>query len=78
MFYNINIRWYNIVVKNIGVNMDKKLVKNYIYSVLYQLLLVFTPFITTPYLTRVLGLELLSINTFTANLVQWFVLLKPI
>ena len=56
MFYNINIRWYNIVVKNIGVNMDKKLVKNYIYSVLYQLLLVFTPFITTPYLTRVLGL----------------------
>lgn len=74
MFYNINIRWYNIVVKNIGVNMDKKLVKNYIYSVLYQLLLVFTPFITTPYLTRVLGLELLSINTFTANLVQWFVL----
>ena len=49
MFYNINIRWYNIVVKNIGVNMDKKLVKNYIYSVLYQLLLVFTPFITTPY-----------------------------
>lgn len=54
--------------------MDKKLVKNYIYSVLYQLLLVITPFITTPYLTRVLGLELLSINTFTANLVQWFVL----
>ena len=32
MFYNINIRWYNIVVKNVGANMDKKLVKNYIYS----------------------------------------------
>lgn len=54
--------------------MDKKLVKNYIYSVLYQLLLVFTPFITTPYLTRVIGAEVLSINTWTANVAQWFVL----
>ncbi|MCI5773028.1 MAG: oligosaccharide flippase family protein [Erysipelotrichaceae bacterium] len=54
--------------------MDNKLVKNYIYSVLYQMLLVITPFITTPYLTRVMGLEVLSINTWTANLAQWFVL----
>ena len=57
-----------------GDFMDKRLVKNYIYSVLYQLLLVITPFITTPYLTRVMGSEVLSINTWTANLAQWFVL----
>ena len=54
--------------------MDKKLVQNYIYNVLYQLLVLMTPFITTPYLTRVMGAEALSINSWTANLVQWFVL----
>lgn len=54
--------------------MDRRLVKNYIYSVLYQMLLVITPFITTPYLTRVMGAEVLSINSWTSNLAQWFVL----
>lgn len=54
--------------------MDKKLVQNYIYNVLYQMLVLLTPFITTPYLTRVMGAEALSINSWTANLVQWFVL----
>lgn len=54
--------------------MDKKLVQNYLYNVLYQMLVLISPFITTPYLTRVMGAEALSINTWTANLVQWFVL----
>lgn len=54
--------------------MDKKLTSNYIYSVLYQLLIVITPFITTPYLTRVMGVTPLSINDLTGNITQWFVL----
>lgn len=54
--------------------MDKKIVKNYIYSNLYQLLVVAAPFITTPYLTRVMGAEMLSVNSWTANIAQWFVL----
>ena len=54
--------------------MDKKIVKNYIYSNIYQLILVVTPLITTPYLTRAMGAEVLSINSWTANIVQWFVL----
>ena len=54
--------------------MDKKIVKNYFYTILYQLLIIFTPFITTPYLTRVMGADALSINTWTSNIVQWFVL----
>ena len=54
--------------------MDKKLVQNYIYSSLYQLLLVLMPFITIPYLTSRMGSEILSINSWTANIVQWFVL----
>ncbi len=56
------------------IYLDKKLVQNYIYSILYQLLIVFTPFITTPYLARVMGEETLNINVLTANLVQWFVI----
>lgn len=54
--------------------MEKKLTHNYLYSVIYQLLIVITPFITTPYLTRVMGITALSINDFTGNIVQWFVL----
>lgn len=54
--------------------MDKKLLQNYFYNVLYQILVLITPFITTPYLTRVMGAETLSINSWTANIVQWFVL----
>ncbi len=54
--------------------MDKKLTKNYIYSVIYQLLIVVTPFITTPYLTRVMGSKMLSLNDLTGNYAQWFVL----
>ncbi len=54
--------------------MNKKIVSNYFYSVLYQVLLVIIPLIITPYTTRVLGLTPLSINTATANVVQWFAL----
>jgi O-antigen/teichoic acid export membrane protein len=57
-----------------GEKMDKKLTSNYIYSVIYQTLIVITPFITVPYLTRVMGVEALSINDMTGNLTQWFVL----
>ena len=34
--------------------MSNSVSKNYIYNVSYQLLLLITPFITTPYLSRVL------------------------
>lgn len=53
--------------------MDRKLVKNYIFSVLYQLLSIVMPLITIPYTTRVLGLELLSINAATSAIIQIFV-----
>ena len=54
--------------------MDRKLFKNYIYSSLYQIILLVTPLIMTPYLTRVMGAGVLSINTYTANIVGWFVI----
>lgn len=54
--------------------MERKIVKNYIYSVIYQMLIVIMPLIVTPYTTRVIGINKLTINTNTTNLVQWFVL----
>lgn len=54
--------------------MDRKILKNYFYNILYQLFVVITPFITVPYVTRVLGAETLGINDWTAAIVQWFVL----
>lgn len=54
--------------------MDRKILKNYFYNILYQLFVVITPFITVPYVTRVLGAKTLGINDWTAAIVQWFVL----
>lgn len=52
-----------------------KIIKNYIYNVLYQLLAVLLPFITIPYVSRVLGAENVGINSFTNANTQYFVLI---
>lgn len=54
--------------------MDRKILKNYFYNILYQLFVVITPFITVPYITRALGGEALGTSDWTAGIVQWFVL----
>ena len=41
-----------------------KLAKNYIYNVAYQILIILTPIITAPYLTRVLGASNLGIYSY--------------
>lgn len=48
--------------------------KNYIYSVLYQILIIFIPLVTTPYLTRVLSISSLGIYSFTNSIAQYFYL----
>lgn len=58
----------------IKIRMDRKILKNYIYNILYQVFVLVTPFITVPYVTRTLGAEFLGINDWTAGNVQWFVL----
>ena len=35
--------------------------KNYVYNLIYQILLIFLPLITTPYVSRVLGAENIGI-----------------
>ena len=55
--------------------MDKNnLKKNYIYNVLYQILIIIVPLFTSPYLTRVLGPEKLGIYSFTQSYAHYFVL----
>lgn len=52
----------------------KRIVKNYIYNTSYQLLLVITPLITAPYLSRVLGVTGLAVSNYAYSLVTYFVL----
>ncbi|MFS0821566.1 oligosaccharide flippase family protein [Bacillus sp. 1P02SD] len=49
-----------------------KLISNYLYTVLYQLLLILTPFITTPYVSRVLKPEGIGIDAYVLSIVQLF------
>lgn len=48
--------------------------KNFIYSTMYQILNVLTPFITAPYLSRVLGAEGIGIQSYTSSIQQYFLL----
>lgn len=48
--------------------------KNFIYSTLYQILLVITPLITAPYLARVLEADGTGIQSFTSSVQSYFIL----
>ena len=47
---------------------------NFIYNILYQILIIIVPLITSPYLTRIIGAEGLGIYTFTQSYAHYFVL----
>lgn len=51
----------------------KNLISNYLFTVMYQLLLIITPFITTPYISRVLKPEGIGIEAYVASIVQLFI-----
>ncbi len=48
--------------------------KNYIYNLMYQVLVMIIPFITTPYLTRTLGAAKLGIYSYTISITTYFIL----
>ncbi|MDR7078839.1 O-antigen/teichoic acid export membrane protein [Neobacillus niacini] len=50
-----------------------RLVSNYLYTVIYQILILITPFITTPYVSRVLKPEGIGIDAYVLSIVQLFV-----
>ncbi len=48
--------------------------KNFLYRTLYELLIVVTPFITTPYVSRVLGADGIGIYSYSASIMTYFTL----
>lgn len=52
-----------------------RVIKNYIYNAGYQILLMVTPLITTPYISRVLGAHYTGINEYTNSWVTFFYLI---
>lgn len=52
----------------------KSVAKNYAYNLTYQILTLILPFITTPYISRVLGSEGIGIYGFTYSVASYFIL----
>lgn len=52
-----------------------KTIKNYLYNSLYQVFLIIVPFITIPYVSRVLGASLIGVNSYTNTIMSYFVLI---
>lgn len=52
----------------------KSIAKNYTYNVIYQLLVMVIPLITTPYVSRVLGAESIGIYSYTQSIATYFAL----
>lgn len=52
----------------------KSIKKNYIYNLIYQILVMIIPLITTPYLSRVLGAENIGIYSYTLSITTYFIL----
>lgn len=58
--------------------MQKSLSKNYFYSLVYQVLTLITPFITTPYVSRVLGVEGVGVSSYVTSVVFYFTLIAAL
>jgi len=54
--------------------MAKSIKKNYIYNLAYQMLILLTPLITVPYISRVLGPDGVGTISFAESVVAYFVL----
>ena len=52
--------------------MKNSIKKNYAYNVIYQIVNIFVPIITTPYVSRVLGVDAIGNYSFTASIVSYF------
>ena len=52
----------------------KSITKNYIYNLVYQVLTLVLPLITTPYISRVLGAESIGIYSYTYSILSYFLL----
>ena len=58
--------------------MGKSVAKNYIYNLAYQILLLIVPLVTTPYLSRVLGVRQVGINSYVNTVVTYFIMFSQL
>lgn len=56
----------------------KSISKNYIYNILYEVLTLLVPLITTPYISRVLGVEDIGLYSYTYSIVSYFVIVATL
>ena len=54
--------------------MKKSIAKNYMYNLIYQILVLILPLITTPYISRVFGAENIGIYSYTISISTYFIL----
>ena len=54
--------------------MGKSIKKNYSYNLIYQIIVIIIPLITTPYLSRVLGAEKIGIYGYVLSIATYFML----
>ena len=62
------------IQESLGFDMKKSVGLNYILNLSYQLLSILTPIITTPYVSRVLGVTNIGVYSFASSIVAYFVL----
>ena len=51
-----------------------KLAKNFIYNIIYQVLILILPLISAPYISRILGAEGIGTYSYTYSIVSYFVM----
>ena len=54
--------------------MNKSVEKNYFYNLIYQIVAIIIPIVTTPYISRVLGAENIGIYGYTLSISAYFIL----
>ena len=52
----------------------KSVTKNYIYNLIYQILVIILPLVTAPYISRVLGAENIGIYSYTLSISAYFIM----
>lgn len=55
--------------------MSKSIAKNFLYNLMLQIVTLFMPLITVPYVSRILGKEGVGVYSYTLSIVQYFVIL---
>lgn len=56
----------------IKMSEKRKILNNYAYNLCYEILLIIAPLVTTPYISRVLGVDNIGIVSYTTSLVSYF------